>query len=83
MRHDDETTVTVSMLIDWEDTNESVDFTMRVPKGWMVTEENLAAIYEAFRRDMILDIEEVCCEDCGETLEEDTIHNCDEEDDDE
>jgi len=76
----DQKTITISFLLDWEDSSHSIEFDVRVPLEWMETPESRDAMYEAFRRDMVVDIESVCCAECGEDYEEDTAHSCDDDD---
>lgn len=71
--------ILVSMLIGFGDSQQSVDFEVRVPEDWDPSAENIGAICQEFRREAILDVEDVCCDGCGYSVME-GICECDEED---
>lgn len=72
--------VVVKMLIEFGNSQESVDFLYSVPDDWEYSEESVAPIYAAFRSDAVLNVEDVECDECGFSLGQ---CECGEEDDDE
>jgi adenosylcobinamide amidohydrolase len=70
--------IMVSMLIGFGDSQESGYFEVRVPEDWDPSAKNLGAICEEFRREAILDVEDVLCDGCGYSVME-GICQCDED----
>lgn len=57
--------ITVKMTVGFGESAEQVDFVVDVPDDWESSETTHAAMYDAFRADSILEIEDIECSDCG------------------